>query len=73
MVKIDARRIVRARTAGDDDMVGADSVLSAIHIADADGVGVDKACVAGKQLALVALIESLTHPGLLIYDVIGVA
>ena len=34
---------------------------------------VDKARIAGKQLALVALIESLTHPGLLIYDVIGVA
>ena len=54
-------------------MIGADGVLGAVHIADANGVGVDKARIAGKQLALVALIETLTHPGLLINDVIGVA
>ncbi|MNG88331.1 hypothetical protein D3C79_471620 [compost metagenome] len=54
-------------------MIGADGVLGAIHVADADGVGVDKARVAGKQFALVAFIETLAHSGLLINDVIGVA
>ena len=44
-----------------------------VHVADADGVGVDKACIAGKQFALIAFIETLTHSGLLINDVIGVA
>ena len=54
-------------------MIGADGVLSAVHITDADGVGVNKARIAGEQLALVTLIESLAHPGLLVNHVIGVA
>ena len=40
----------------------------AVGVADADGIGIDKTGVAGKQLALVSFVETLTHAGLLIYD-----
>ena len=73
MVEIDAGRMVRTRAAGDHDVIGADGVLGAVHVADADGVGVDEARVAGEQFALVPLIEPLAHSGLLADDVIGVA
>ncbi len=73
VIEIDAGRMVRTRAAGDHDVVGADGVLGTVHIADADGVGVDEARVTGEQFALIPLIEPLAHAGLLADDVIGVA
>ena len=71
MAEIDILRVIGPGAAGDDDIFRAEGFGGVIAVVDLHPVFIDEAGLAGINLAVVALVKTLAHVGLLLYDLVG--
>src|SRR5690606_34231556 len=61
MVEIDVRRTIRARTRGDDDLLGDQSIHRPFGVHQFDGMGIGETALAEKQIDTVARIVAVAR------------
>ncbi|VTN12971.1 Uncharacterised protein [Raoultella terrigena] len=69
--KVDIRRMIRAGAAGDNEFFCGDRFNGAVVTLQGQRMFINEVRVALQDFAVVALIESLTHMGLLVNDAVG--